>query len=230
MALVGSSRRAGFAHTMRVAFMRRYLRRFSFGRVRGVQQYRDHLRYEFGFSCCYCGRHEEETRDLQIEHFMPQDRFLELRPEYGNLYLACHSCNRTKSYTWPTDDEAAAGYRFVDPCAEALVGGHAYVDHAFVVVPKSRAGEYSVDHLNLNRYFLVSTRRADDKHLRGFGAIVARKVGVIEKMHGLSELWRDKGIAEADEFAALIAELETCLREILQSYTKRRTPMDELGL
>jgi hypothetical protein len=97
--------------------------------------------------------------NFQIDHFRPRKLFPELINEYDNLCYACHFCNRAKWETWPSNEQLARGYRFVDPCAEDL-----YKEHARLIVdsgelePTSPAGDYTIKEIRLNRQVFKDLR------------------------------------------------------------------------
>ena len=128
--------------------------------------YRPCLRIEFGYTCAYCVSHEAEVARgakhglFEVEHFRPEHAFGHLRTVYANLMWACAACNRAKSGKWPSAVAQARGSRFVDPCAEALSEHLQIVE--LEVVPRTAAGEYMIDELNLNS-FEHRTRRKERK-------------------------------------------------------------------
>lgn len=48
----------------------------------------EHLLAEQGWVCCYCGRRITEG-DSHIEHFRPQERYVEQALQYENLHASC---------------------------------------------------------------------------------------------------------------------------------------------
>jgi hypothetical protein len=56
---------------------------------------------------------------MHLDHHRPRAVFPEYANRYENLYLACPECNEAKGACWPTEQEQAAGRRFLDVCAEA---------------------------------------------------------------------------------------------------------------
>jgi len=116
--------------------------------------YRSCLRLEFRYECAYCLSHEHEVApssshgQFEVDHFRPVSSFGHLKNVYGNLYWSCHACNHAKRETWPTADEAAKGYRFLDVC------GDSPSDHLAIngdeVVAKTTVGQYTIEEINLN--------------------------------------------------------------------------------
>lgn len=86
--------------------------------------YRECLRWEFGFICAFCLLHEadiikhgaEGTGMMWVEHLHPQSTTGKKRKhQYANCYYSCRFCNnrrRNKPLT-------KGGQRLLDPCADA---------------------------------------------------------------------------------------------------------------
>jgi hypothetical protein len=130
------------------------------------KQYKPLLREEFNYRCAYCLLHEGQEglgggfHNFQIDHFRPVQTFPALVSVYANLYYACRWCNRAKWRTWPTEEQQASSFRFVDPCAEDL-----YKDHARLIAttgelkPTSPPGDYTIREIQLNRGIFKGLRR-----------------------------------------------------------------------
>ncbi len=86
--------------------------------------YKPYLQPLFRRRCAYCISHEDvmgRYDAMEVDHFRPSSRseFAHLKNEWTNLYYCCRVCNgrQGKSDHWPTEEQEAYGYRFVDPCA-----------------------------------------------------------------------------------------------------------------
>jgi len=124
--------------------------------------YKGCLRIDFECRCAYCLIHERDYQtheSFQIDHFKPRSRFPELERTYSNLYYSCQLCNKRnrKGDHWPTQAEISAGSRFVDPCAEDWEE-HIAFQRTGQVEPVTKAGQYSITTLELNRPQLVKYR------------------------------------------------------------------------
>ena len=84
--------------------------------------------------------------------------FAHLANDFFNLYYACHPCNQYKSNRWPSEALLAAGYRFVDLCTESF-DDHFESRADGEWVPKTPAGDYTVEKMRLNREHLADVRR-----------------------------------------------------------------------
>ena len=128
--------------------------------------YKPLLREDFKYMCAYCLLHEGQEQlgggfqYFQIDHFRPVKLFPALINVYDNLYYACHWCNRAKSETWPSEQQQVDQYRFVDPCAEDLYKEHVrLIPDTGKLEPKSRAGDYTIREIQLNRKIFQHLRR-----------------------------------------------------------------------
>jgi hypothetical protein len=132
------------------------------------RNYREYLRRDFRFRCAYCLTHERFFQggdSGEIDHFRPlhppQETgrdFSHLRNDYSNLYWSCSVCNNFKGNKWPTDPEYEQGDRFCDPCEEDHED-HWQMQADGTVFPVTKAGQYTIRALRLNRATLVQHRR-----------------------------------------------------------------------
>lgn len=125
-------------------------------------RYRPFLRRDFDFRCAYCERSEAVLGGkefFEIDHFRPLAKFPDLGTHYPNLYYSCGMCNRHKSYTWPTDELLARGFRFADPCEEDMYSEHLQEMPDGKLRALTHCGRYTCDHIRLNRPDLLLSRR-----------------------------------------------------------------------
>jgi hypothetical protein len=118
------------------------------------QNYKPFLRRDFLYRCAYCEIHEAHIGGhwgFGVDHFCPKGKFRKLCLVYRNLYYACNLCNTMKGETWPSRREQKHGYRFVDVCQEDLYVTHLESMGDGVLESRTRAGEYTLKHLRLNR-------------------------------------------------------------------------------
>jgi len=94
-------------------------------------------------------RHYGPLSAMSIDHFCPKKLFPYLQVDYTNLYYCCGECNTRKDDRWPTEKELVAGLRFVDVCQDE------WAEHLElrndVLNGRTRAGEYTVQHVQLTR-------------------------------------------------------------------------------
>ncbi len=118
------------------------------------KEYLPSLRIDFRHRCAYCERPESlfgGGEFFEIDHFRPTSRFRELVNEYSNLYYSCGKCNRYKGSSWPSENLMERGFRFSDPCAEDMYITHLSEDEDGRLEAVTPCGQYTVDHIGLNR-------------------------------------------------------------------------------
>jgi hypothetical protein len=127
-------------------------------RSRDSTEYRPLLRQDFHYHCAYCLTHEYFVggeAGCTIDHHHPQ-RGPHARPdllaEYTNLSWCCRECNENKGDAWPSPEEYARGYRFLDPCQpEDDHDHHWHVLADGTLDPLTPIGEYTIERLKLWR-------------------------------------------------------------------------------
>jgi|GEM_PF-4529069 len=79
--------------------------------------------------CGYSMIHEREcgTETIEVDHFDPRTVDGKKNHNYNNLLPAYGPCNRSKSNKWPTGEEEALGFRFLNPTVERDYGVHLYM-------------------------------------------------------------------------------------------------------
>ena len=127
------------------------------------RQYKPYLRLDFEKRCAYC--HIPELRygtpgNFHIDHFRPKSHpgFRDLICQYSNLYYVCRDCNTYKGSAWPADALQDLGFFFLDPCTDDLAF-HWTLKNDGSLYARTRAAEYMIARLNLNRAFLCEWRR-----------------------------------------------------------------------
>lgn len=136
------------------------VRRAEVPRYTRYQRYKPILREDFVYRCAYCQTHERvfgELRHMTIDHLRPKEMFPRLRTEYANLYYCCAACNTYKGEQWPSDEEVAAGDRFVDVCQDEW-GDHLQVVDG-VVTGTTAPGRFTADALVFDRPELTGRNR-----------------------------------------------------------------------
>lgn len=114
---------------------------------------------------------------MEVDHFNPKLTGAE-RHRYENLFLATRHCNLAKRDHWPTDEDLAAGIRFLNPCEEQDYGVHLFEDPAtHELVGVTPAGRWHIEILLLNASHLVEERRRRTRFQQlqsGMAALVSR--------------------------------------------------------
>jgi len=115
-----------------------------------AESYRDWLRDEFVFRCCYCLRRECWGRlkgEFDIDHLLPRTLRPDLVTEYDNLVYCCHTCNLAKGVKQLPDPHHLAYGRCVR------------VNHDGTISPLNEQGEILIDELKLNKRTTIQWRR-----------------------------------------------------------------------
>jgi uncharacterized protein (TIGR02646 family) len=123
---------------------------------------RAQVRQDFVRTCAYCLLEEfyaAGKENFELDHFRPKSRpeFSHLINNFYNLYYCCHPCNKKKGSIWPSQEQSALGFRFLDFCEDEF-------EEHYRKLPDGRwealtsAAEYTMIHLRLNRSHLVRIR------------------------------------------------------------------------
>jgi hypothetical protein len=142
---------------------------------------------------------------FEIEHLRPVHHFRSLKTIYANLYWSCRACNQAKGECWPSAEEQKAGWRFLDPCEDALAEHLTLDGNRLVARGGSKAAEYTIETLNLNSAEHVR-RRSERALSRGR----VHQLGLLLNAlpHDTPEAQRR---ALEDEVADLLARFATCI-------------------
>jgi 5-methylcytosine-specific restriction endonuclease McrA len=121
-------------------------------------EYRDHLRYDFFFSCAYCTTTEAEAQGIRmtIDHYEPRSVRRDLENDYANLMYACDPCNTLKGSRCPTSEARAHGHRFFRPDQD--VRRQHFEQSGIRLNPKTNVASFSIESLDLNRLSLLRLR------------------------------------------------------------------------
>jgi HNH endonuclease len=149
-------------------------------------EYRQHLRFDFFYSCAYCtmGETEAMATHFCIDHYEPQRSQPDLVNEYENLMYSCNGCNVKKGSRSPTAEEQAKGFRFFRPDQDV------YKDHfersGRLLKDKTPVGYYTIEGVDLNRLQLRRLRelrerlRTCDEYV--FGGIMALRKFPLDRL------------------------------------------------
>lgn len=124
-------------------------------------KYRLYVQRDFLYRCAYCERSEVYLGGqdfFTIDHFRPREKFPELASEYSNLYYCCAKCNGHKWKSWPVGDLERRGFRFANPCLEDMYIDHLEEDESGTLTALTPCGEYTEQHIRLNRPDLLLWR------------------------------------------------------------------------
>jgi hypothetical protein len=119
--------------------------------VSGYKDYLPVLRRDFLYSCAYCTITEAEAKakGMSIDHYEPVTARPDLEHEYNNLMYVCEVCNSLKGDRTPPESARNAGIRFFK--ADEDVRSEHFKPSGMRVEGTTKAGEYTVDAVDLNR-------------------------------------------------------------------------------
>jgi len=174
---------------------------------RDYTEYRALLRQDFHYRCAYCLTHEyfvggeagctiDHHRPLRGPHARP-----DLLAEYTNLYWCCRECNENKGDIWPSPEEYARGYRFLDPCQpEDDHDRHWHVLPDGILDPLTPTGEYTIERLKLWRpqlqHYRAGCQRFETERHQIAMLLQTRQ------LDGERRLWLERRLAEIAEWLA----------------------------
>ena len=150
---------------MKMIFYPKLERRLNYtkntsGEYFNYSYYYDAIEEDCQGRCVYCDstRSELGGDPLQLDHFKPQDLFLDLKNNPYNLVTACAACNRSKSNSWFLNKDSSNGYIiFVDPFIENYLNYIEITDEG-EIIPKKDPAKYFVKILKLNRKAKINLR------------------------------------------------------------------------
>jgi hypothetical protein len=181
-------------------------------------QYKPLLRVDFEHRCAYCLLHEGDEfgggfHNFQIDHFRPSslDQFAHLVSTYSNLYYSCRWCNRAKWETWPSDQQRANGYEFVDPCKEDLYKSHSRLQEDGKLDPTTNAGDYTVREIRLNRKMFKRLRRRR----------IQAQAQIEQTRRNIARL-----SAEREPKHEIIADLQEKIAELVEKWINPKVPYE----
>ncbi len=128
--------------------------------------YRDCLRWDFGFTCCFCLLHEadlfggrpgEGLGGSTVEHRVPRSIDATLANDYANCLYACRYCNTARSATPICDGNR----RLLDPTVDAW-GDHFSMVNDYLL-PREPEGSSGYTHAN---YRLDDERKVRRRRMR----------------------------------------------------------------
>jgi hypothetical protein len=208
--------------------------RHSPQRTDDYRDYRACLRWDAGFTCCFCLVHEsdlmrtgsaEGTGLMSIEHLEPQARAPHLVNVYANCAYACRFCNNVRR-TQPS--QHSSGARLLHPWSDAWGAHFRLRDDRLEPLHEGDAGRdarYTMDVYRLNDDRKVEMRRLRRTQLEAYLELFE---------HDLVELRRiaeqQTSVEERRKHAARIGTLAKC-RKLANDELSRRTaiPADAPG-
>lgn len=120
---------------------------------------RRRVRDRFANCCAYCGTAERLTVAIfEIEHVLPRSAGGET--VFGNLCLACPTCNRYKAdRTGAIDPDTQVDVPLFSPHLDAWADHFAWNDDAIEITGLTPTGRATIAALRMNRPQLIRVRR-----------------------------------------------------------------------
>lgn len=198
---------------------------------RSTNDYRDYracLRWDAGFTCCFCLVHEsdltrtgtaEGTGLTSIEHLQAQTHAPDLVNVYSNCAYACQSCNNVRRCT---PSEHPSGARLLHPWGDAWGDHFRLHEDRLEPLQEGEAGRdarYTIGVYRLNHQRKVAMRRTRrnqlqsyvslfEHDLRGLRALAAQQQSAEERLELLG--WARK-LAELRGLASDELERRTAI-------------------
>lgn len=110
--------------------------------------------------CCYCEGNvplKPETAFGHVEHRKPKSVFPECTYDWDNLHWGCQACNTNKGDKYDPDRPVLDAV--LDEPEEHLTYEPSSFDRGVLVKPRSRRGDTTVRHVDLNRERLIEARQ-----------------------------------------------------------------------
>lgn len=183
------------------------------------RQYKPTLQQEFHHQCVYC-RTIDKVRgydNFGVDHYRPQKSFPSLTTEYLNLFYSCNRCNNRKRAFWPSPAQMKDGLFVPNPCEHVMFDHLRYQGGA--VVSKSRAGDWSIDLLDLNDPSEVTHRFSIIKALEVLHLYLSQSMKTLERMDikletRLSGPEKSLATTRRQEVEGNIAELRAAIQNL----------------
>lgn len=121
--------------------------------------YKENLRFDFYYSCCYCTIMEIEAAGVgfTIDHYYPKKHSPELEKDYNNLMWSCERCNNYKSDFYPDEDDISRGHEVIRPDHEDPQDH--FTVNQYRLKGKTSKGGFNIERLDLNRAHLRRLRK-----------------------------------------------------------------------
>jgi hypothetical protein len=129
-------------------------------------------------------QHQEHAGPLEVDHFDPRKK-KDLIQDYDNLFPASRHCNGKKADHWPTRAEAAARFRFLNPCEEIDYGEQILEEPlSHCVIGTNPAAQWHIRMCGLNAEHLVAERA---KRANYWQQLKSKPVRVKGSLHEVAE-------------------------------------------
>ena len=180
---------------------------------RDYKRYKQYLRLDFDFRCCYCEASEPEVggqKIMQIDHYKPKTKFPLLMAVYKNLFYACPECNRAKWNYWPTKLQRLSRQYILNPC-DHDIGKH--IDKSLSKwVERTLVGKWNIGKLKLASPSQVERR----EHRETINSLVDEKREALDKAYQALQIAQKlKNTSEQSTINTVIIKIENEIAVLL---------------
>lgn len=135
------------------------LHRRQVSKKANYKDYKQDLRDDFLYSCAYCTTAETElsAKRFEIEHYLPQKHFPQLRNQYQNLLWCCEDCNSNKGDFYPGLGGDFRGYSVFRPDRHKIED-HFLIEGNEIKGKTEYIGTFTIKLLRLNSKRLTDLR------------------------------------------------------------------------
>ena len=192
------------------------------------QDYRQCLRWEFGFTCAFCLIHESDFMRIgrsegkgmtSVEHFSPQSTTPELRSSYENLFYACMACNLSRGNKPIQNDRD--GTQLLNVCS-SIWAEHFEIedDH---LVPQDMDAAYTSNAYDLNtpdKIEMRKQRRIEHKEAK-------KNIDFLSRLENHMQEAYLSGKKDPGSCLEFLMELHVKKRAELRKYAERFKPIPD---
>ncbi len=191
-------------------------------------EYRNHLRWDFFYSCAYCTITEFEAQGLRltIDHYEPRNSRPDLEHEYLNLMYACDPCNIRKGDRSPPQKARDDGYRFFRPDNDYFE--EHFSPSGIRLESNSTTGYYTIESLDLNRQPLRRLREIRQRIYK-CNRFAVKGISALRKFHidRLPRQVRSKAIKAINNLETMDKDITNEIDQLLRKYAHSPLVDDE---
>ena len=176
---------------------RRKIDRHHHPKIPHYKQFRDCLRWEFGFSCAFCALHEADLEpfgakgsgSMHIEHFRLQDAGRSPDTNlYDNCFYACKYCNLSRGRR-PL--QSKSGAQLLNPCTVQWSDRFSLQSNHLVPAVSDADAAYTLEVYDLNAPNKVRRRRHRRRAILDAVCAYRRFPGDIDRFLRLAAMVKD---------------------------------------
>ena len=147
------------------------VRRHKPAKASDYRNFRDCLRWEFGFSCAFCLLHESDLSGngaedwglMWIEHAELESQKPDLANQYDNCFYCCRFCLQARGKRPMVNKQ---GQRLLNPCSDSWLDHFELVADEIQVRGEDQDAAYTLETYDLNDHRKIRMRRKRRTALR----------------------------------------------------------------